>query len=655
MATEGLFGVVCGYMFANSAKKRDELAQGGNEILGAAYQSQGLGILSSIASRILSQIPYAPLRLGAQVVNGVTPAAGIVLCPAAAVIKKGRYEAGVAYLNSVSTPYISTPASWLPSKLDAARVKLFTAISDNTTALTTGAMLTATVALPFFGMGALAAGLTIPIAFQALESAEMVPTDVSLFLEKYMPTLSNVAMIAGGGPISQLIAVASIGGSIPVVSDYLQKKGEDLVLRFVSIPGPTLDEIDAEWQLNEDLTYQEILYIIENSEPYLYKINPAHCSKQASFDLEIPEDRNFQGFLERIQEIDWEKRYPLLKRAFRDDDRFIAVIRKKFPQSSNIDFEQHLEALAGECNQTKEQFLASKLKEQMQILVEFLTNKRTPTGFLNDMQDAIDLAAQILPYLNKLNIENPLERVELEDLLLKLAIEGGEYCARGIKRAFSEIAFGTVYKDAHNSDPEKSFILSIRQTLQLLRQQIMQSNFQQAVDLMVQFGKEGKVKLTRSDATATDESTAAIVQDIHMMDIFRQYSTLGFYPITQNERDRFTATDTFNWKTQGAIRVGLYEIYKSQLNDAIDIVGELQFANYIREKITSLEQLTEDQKEQLIERLALCAGDDTALDGFKRLFFVMQGVLKVEFNHCTDSGWVEMDENDQEWLFLGDQ
>lgn len=63
MALEGFFGITWGYMIANAAKKREELAQGGSEILGAAYQSQGLTVFSSIASRIIAEIPYAPLRL----------------------------------------------------------------------------------------------------------------------------------------------------------------------------------------------------------------------------------------------------------------------------------------------------------------------------------------------------------------------------------------------------------------------------------------------------------------------------------------------------------------------------------------------------------------------------------------------------------------
>ena len=70
----------------------------------------------------------------------------------------------------------------------------------------------------------------------------------------------------------------------------------------------------------------------------------------------------------------------------------------------------------------------------MQLLVQSLQGKGAVSGKEQHRDEAITICAQILPFL--LSCRNTMER---EDALLKMAVEGGNYCALGVKRMANEL------------------------------------------------------------------------------------------------------------------------------------------------------------------------------------------------------------------------
>ena len=105
-------------------------------------------------------------------------------------------------------------------------------------------------------------------------------------------------MIAGEGPFFKLIALATLSSSLPGANTYMQKKIESLFLKNTC--GASLKEIDEPWLEKNDLSFDEILYILENEHDYLYETNPAQCSKQATFihaPLKIMTLRDFTSSL----------------------------------------------------------------------------------------------------------------------------------------------------------------------------------------------------------------------------------------------------------------------------------------------------------------------------------------------------------------------
>lgn len=686
MALQAFTGLGIGHNLIYSIKKVEELKQGKNDTQASLYQIQGLSSFTVLANQILSLIPSTPIRVSFDIVNSLLPFAGLIACPTSAMVKQGNYEDGVKYFDAFMKEKCPRLEGLFPQKLDETRAKILNFLADHTSTLTTVGVATTAVALPFLGLEYLAVGIGLPILYHTLESANLVPTRVRIAVEKYMPTIVNASLLLGGGPISKALSIITLSSLVP--GDYIQKNVSEYVLKKVNkffhkhmegASGPSLDEIDAPWVEKTDLSFDDINYILENDDQGLYDLNPAHCSKQAHINVNLPENRDFKSFLTFFEKFNWKERYHILLPKFKDDDRFVDLLKQKFPEGTeehfrtNFDFyieklaaeiglskeeyltqyfddhlldllkekfpnamhqhyrehcETYIGELAAKANISKEEYLAQQLSEQMNDFVLIMCKEKAVKGFAYDLEDAIDSCSLILGYLH--SMPDSLT-VEVEDILIKLSIEGGDYCARGIKRAAAETALSIIV-DAlpEKDDPLKVFELRIRQQLQLLRHQIMQNLYAKMIEGMVKFGKEGKKANLSMDGQTTDAVAVGIAQDVHTMDLYRNYLSLGFYPLTSEERSLFGLTDLVQWAMYTPIRNAMYQIYRDDLDKPIKEIGEVHFAINMRQKINGLQSLSTDQKEALVEKLAMCAEGEKTLKSFRRLFYVMQGILTIK-------------------------
>ena len=123
------------------------------------------------------------------------------------------------------------------------------------------------------------------------------------------------------------------------------------------------------------------------------------------------------------------------------------------------------------------------------------------------------------------------------------------------------------------------------------------------------------------------------------MDLYRQYLTLGFYPLTENERSQFGIADFASWSLYRPIREQMYQLYQNDLDQSIHEHGELYFADYMMKKIKEL-PITPEEQEIVMDKLVLCEEDEKTMKSFRRLFFVMQGILKVKPIYAD---WLEVE------------
>lgn len=659
-------GLSIGYTFALLKNKEEEVDQGGSSYKASVLQIGQIANLSNVIGPLANEIPYAPLQFVMTTCNTILPFASMAVCPLAAAVKEGHYEQGVKILQSATGEgQLSRLTSNLPEKLSERSIQVFNFLADNTGNAVRVAMLVGAVALPFVCSAYLAGAMLVPIAYEAIDSRGFVPRKISLFMEKYMPAGIQMCTLIGCGPLSQLLSIASLASYFPCVNQAIHKKINQLTSHYLGLTGPTLEEIDAPVKTYKELSFEEIKKIL-NGDDLEYEINSSHCSKKIYEDGELSEERDFNKYLELFQAVAWEQRYGILKQKFRDDDRFIKFLKKTFPTTSNEDiygnFEKYLEKLALEAKKTKELYLADKLREQMKHLVKILHGQERAKGSQKDTEDAIYNCSKILHYLLSLDSASYIEK---EDILLKLAIEGGEYCARGIKRASGEILSSIIRGGLDKNegfDPIKDYEWKIGQQLEQLRLTILETIYQKIIETMVRLAREGSEVKVFLDQETTDPEAVAIAQDVHTIDLYRLYLTLGFYPLNENERSAFGMNELVLWEIYGPIRQEMYGIYHARLNECFAEVGEIHFANYLRLAFQSNSSLSEEEREMLLDMYSECNEGKWSIwstkEKFYRLFFVIQGVLRKQKIYEED--WVELpadefklsEEESKEWEFI---
>lgn len=647
-------GLSIGRSFATLKNKEDEVEQGSGAYQASLCQIVQIANFTEIARPLANVIPSPLLRTVAVTCNTMLPFAGVVFCPLAATVKQGHYEPGVKFLQSMTNENrLSTLTARLPDKLSEPVKRMYNCLADNTGNVVRIAMLTGAVTLPLICSPYLAGAMLIPIAYEAIDSRGWVPKRMSLFMEKYMPTTIQFCMLVSGGPFIQLISAVGLASYFPCINQTMHKKLNQFASHYLNLTGPTLEEIDSPLKKYKELSFEEIQKILD-SDDWEYEINPAHCSKKVYADLELAEDRDFNKFLQIFNSVTWEKYYPILKRKFQDDDKFLKLIKKKFPSANNDEiynnFEKYIEELATAEKKSKELWLADLLKKNMEQLVKVLNGEARAKGSQMDTEDAIYNCSKILYYLLTLD---STESIEKEDILLKLAIEGGDYCARGVKRASTEIVSGIVrqghYKE-ENFDPMKDYEWKIGQELEQLRLKILETVYQKVIETIVRVPKEGTNIQISLNTETTDPHAVAIAQDVHIMDLYRNYLTLGFYPMNENERNSLGINELFVWSTYAPIRQEMYGIYHARLNECFAEVGEIHFANYLRQTINSNLSLSKEHREILLDQYTECNDGKWSLhetkEKFYRLFFVMQGILQKQKIYKED--WYEVTEEEEE-------
>jgi hypothetical protein len=256
---------------------------------------------------------------------------------------------------------------------------------------------------------------------------------------------------------------------------------------------------------------------------------------------------------------------------------------------------------------SKECYAVQLVRMQLEELVKVLKGQKRVDGEQQDLDDSLPVLAKILSCL-----ETTSSALDFEDVLLKISVEGGAYCARAIKRTANEIMTSITYKGL---SPTAEYELKIRQALQQMRYEGVMAMYN---------GIKDAIKSTLP---------SSVLYDVHAFDIYRLYLSLGLYPLTKHERLKFGLIELFSWMK--AFRPNLqrvYSAYQSRLPEVIDEGGRIYFNTYIQNVINDDSNLTEAQKEELIETFQ--TGNnwtwsvDETYERFGRLMFIRLAVLQ---------------------------
>jgi hypothetical protein len=627
---EGIAGFGAGYQYATAKSKEDEVKQGKNYYLAAAPVIGQVGLVGLVTSKLSELFPQHPLSLPTRILSNVVPVLNIPFALLCAAVKQGDYNDIAAHINNWGKLPFSLPVS-----LGERSVKVLSFFAEHAGNMARVAMLAGSVALIVLGNVYFGGAVLAAVGYEAIDQMGLIPRKVSLFMERYLPTVSLIGLLIGGTFFNRLGSALILPTYLfSSFNDWLNQKVDWLARKFFNIQGPTVIEIDAPLTEKKELNFTEIQQIL-NGNPYDYEINPAHCSKWVADLNQLPTNYNFDTFQTLFDEIDWTARYAVVLGQLRDDDRFIDFLSTKFEKvKEKIKAEReevrnrtkeaytlvdsYIQSLAAEANVSKEEFAAKWLKEQMEELIQVLKGEKRVKGSQCDLDDAISDCAKLVPYAVSLKQER--NDLDLESILLKLAVEGGGYCARGIKRATNELVGQLLQHgktDQENDDPIKSYEIRLKQSLQDVRHRIVQEFYQDIVKLL--------------------HIPNAIAQDTHGFDLYRIFLSLGFYPLTAHERNQIGVGEIGVWELYADARTGMYRLYQRRFADAISQAGGIViFSAYIRGLINQNQTLSPEEKERIVSQMVTWNDDswtgEEMMERFQRLAFVMLGVLRPRAN-----------------------
>lgn len=456
---------------------------------------------------------------------------------------------------------------------------------ENLSEIVRVAIVVAGAVLLFFGHTAMAAGALLALTYEMLDhDLGVIPQKVSLFIEKWMPTISMMGLLIVGSPITQIMAGGFLLLQIPVVQTFVHHKVSKVVRKaMLSIMDPLimwfganigerrgvppqvyqmveamtnfhqLEECEAPFVQQKNMNGEQIREILQGNDRE-YEINPPSLTRDVRPLLQLEENHNFGLLMDLWAEIGarWIQEYPRLLKRLADDKRFIVFLRQRFPEARRFyfeldrrnnflnpqeqyqrawgayetDIEGWIDVLAQEQNISKEQFVVNYLQDQLRNYVDKISGNRPIEGEQKYLEGAIANTSKILPFL----LRPDVQRIDLEDAMLKLAVEGGNYCSLAMWRASNEVlqtfTAPMVARLDEEMDPNQRFENEIMRGFQEGRLRAMQGAFQEIM------------RVFRSNEQLQDTS-----EDVHIyMSVLRSLKR-GFYPLTEEEQKDFSMLD----------------------------------------------------------------------------------------------------------------
>lgn len=618
----GLEGCAIGAKYSLLKKKEDEIKQGKNYLLSSLFlifQVYCVGSLIPQLSKNFVKNPFVQRSINLGVLGGC-----VLYVPFAfffANVRHGKHE---KLFNNCSTALeffrkkLKKDSKWLyvipktifflPEKAGNKIKKISFFATEYLGSILNTAIIIGSIALIFFGNPWFGGSALLGLGYGVADRMGWIPKKISLFMEAHIEKIAILMSLLNGNILIKSFDILDITiSNFNGFNKNIQQK-IDLILRkygIISSKTPPLKEFDTPFVSKEELDFDQINEILDSPDQ-ADEINPRHCCQQIQ-SLPSPKNKNLDDYLIHFVSVDWEKRYNLVISKLVEDEQFVffikdnQIIKEDLTDSKKLmDYFNNLVKVNGI---PKEKYIANFLKDQMNLFISVIKEERSSKGTQKELQEMINLSYSVLDHLDSIQLKNS---VEFEDILLKLAVEGGNNCGAGIKRALSEIVEENIYQNEFNKTDSfketKSYELKINLLLKDLRKEIILSNY-----------KNGTVFLPHKQN-----------QDVHVFNMCFSIFSFGFYPISQDEREKIGILD---FLFLSDLRRIMYKQYRERMREVLKDAGKIGIATYILQSIKNNSRLTDEQKEQLKEKLEdLYLNERTIQQKAERLFLLMLGV-----------------------------
>lgn len=617
---QGLTGWSYGYQSIVISNKEAEIKQGKNYVFGALFQTMNISLFNDVISVVSTSLLKGRVQLAASCFNWTVRIIQFPVVMLAAISEQGKYRDFAEFLNDKidefnryqveKFPRLHVNLPHVPLELSPTTEKALHYVQAYSSRVVYASLVVSGVALAAFGNPAFGYSILGALLYQYLDSKRLIPDKISLYMEKYMHTFSAIVVaLFSSSIILKTMIVLALGFNVPfkyrlpiyqfidkMVRSYLEKK-DHVQYR------PYLAEYDAPVHQKENFTFEEIKEILEgeNSD---FKLNPAHFTKVNKACAVLKTDYDFEKLLPLYDQIAPKN----LAKQLRYDENFMTYLGESVEGADkkklNIHFvdkesdleregyvkrsdyiEQLVSQLAEEKKQSVNLFLQDWVGEQLKILVGVLSGKRAFKGTRVDLEMALPNCAKIVSYLTQIAVDGK-HKVEFEDKLLKLAIEGGDYCTRGIKRCSTELVDDISQRhqpDRKGLEPYQMYEARMEASLENQRLRLTHSIFERF-----------KVNLKKSTSLPAD-----VTDDVHFFDLYRLLFSYGLVPMSDDEKYDIGMPFIYFMIDLHPLRKQFFKNYDP--NETIEEDGELDFTEWLRGWLGSNKELDEEQREDILD------------------------------------------------------
>lgn len=485
------------------------------------------------------------------------------------------------------------------------------AVVDRLGSLLDGVFLVELVALALLGKPLFAVAGGAVLLFSLAEKNGKLSHKVVLFAERYFPLYANVGLFLSSSSLFiRMFVLFSAAGEVSCsmflkqwifLDNTLRKLArrgleKDLFEIFFPPALPSLADCYGKMYEPASLSFETIKAICERlSDDSLKTVQksldilaPAHCvhavenrQSEKAYDfatlntyfakvgtrndflsLALPRLRSDLHFLQHLANV-------LSHRNIKVQE-FLDTLEEQIPQGcseerktsimKSIDdaktlFNEYVQESANLKEQSQEEYLKAWIAEQMQHLVLHLSDqedKASPrTGNATDWEVGMDLFAQILFLLRSIKEK---DAGSFASVVLDSAIIGGDYCARGVKKAGDiilaplsiEAGDGQLQKKVQQEDysDTESFAKAVLLDLLQLREEIVRNLYYNEIVQPVaneQAKQKAAAKEKRADAeeggvqSSLLSLSGSVVSDVHGYDSYRLFFSAGFLPLSADD------------------------------------------------------------------------------------------------------------------------
>jgi hypothetical protein len=622
-----------GFQYTLDKKDEDEVRQGKNHILASLSQMYQFAIFDNVLQQIHKLTPDSALSKNATKVSGLSFWLTVPFLFICAGVKEGRYKDYAPQLNNYMSRMSGDALAILPEKLGARTIKLCSFTAEHSGDVLHVAMIASSLAVIVLGNPIYGAGALTALTYGAIDRMSLVPRKISLFMERYMPIVSAVVIIAAPEMwfVSRIHSLISLSSFTFSLSRKMLYAVDSLFRKLYGVDNlpvhiPSLREYDAPLLERKYMTRDEIVRVLDD-DPQSSELNPAALGKWACDLNVLPTNDKFSEFESLFSSVDWSSKTSLIRGKCKDDERFIDMLKGELTDDNpdvaqmkkediQAGFDKYVEMAALQKRKTVDAYLLDHINSEFALLIKVLSGEVRCKGKQAELDDGITNAKKILPYLQKLQSEGG--GVELEDLLLKLAVECGGYCSLGIKRATNEMMSNVLRNSSVvGDDPLEASEIRIRRSLEEKRFELIQSSYGEMLK---------EIGVANSDGKGILEDQK---QDVHFYDTYRMYLSLAFTPLTEHEKRDLDESHIAASNTCNGTRVKMFTDYQKSLSSTLhEQIGEIHIMAHIQGLLNANTNLNEADRKYIMEIYAgshLSFGDSLN-PRFHNLLLVMMGV-----------------------------